>query len=56
MVVGRPRHPCNPADWVSVLSHISNLNLFLNLRIVAIINIYAGVNAMKTLRRSIPNG
>ena len=30
--------------------------LCLNLRIVAIINIHAGVNAMKTLRRSVPNG
>jgi perosamine synthetase len=31
-------------------------SLSLNLRIVAVINIYAGVNAMKTLRRSVPNG
>jgi hypothetical protein len=30
--------------------------VFLNLRFVAIISIYAGLNAMKTLRRSVPNG
>jgi hypothetical protein len=31
-------------------------NPFLNFRIVTIINIYAGVNAMTTLRRSVSKG
>ena len=39
------------------ISHISIFELISsNLRIVVIINIYAGANAMMTLRRSIPNG
>ena len=43
-------------DGKDMIPHFHFETLPPNLWIVAIINIHAGVNAMKTLWRSVPNG